>query len=131
MRKLLILIVMAIVLAGCNGEQNKSASTNANKQLLNDVELLLKKHDNIKDYSIVIAQPYIAVSIDVSPWQRYKKKKIADKVEKQLKEKFKNYKLIVSSDIKMKFELQKIHEKAPVEQAKKLEKLKKLLKEET
>ena len=119
------------MLVGCSSAKSDKTSSGVNEQLQGSVEQLLQQHDKIKDYDIVIAQPYIAVSINVTPWQRYKKKKIADKIEKQLAKQYPNYKVFVSSDIKMKFELEKLREKAPTEQAKSLEKLKKLLKEET
>lgn len=131
MQKLLVVFCISVMLVGCSSAKSDKTSSGVNEQLQGSVEQLLQQHDKIKDYDIVIAQPYIAVSINVTPWQRYKKKKIADKIEKQLAKQYPNYKVFVSSDIKMKFELEKLREKAPTEQAKSLEKLKKLLKEET
>ena len=130
MQKWIVAVVVGILLAGCNDQKSINYAPE-NEQLADRLIQDVKSQKSVQEVEIVILQNYIVVAFDVSPWQRYKRKKIEESIENTIKDQHRQYEVIVSSDIKLKFELAKLEKKSDKEKVKAIKKIQGLLKEET
>lgn len=132
MRRVLVLI-MAVFLVGCNEEakvERKQISNSGDE--LAKIEQLLIKEKAIDKATIIAIEDEFMVAIQLKPWLKYKKSSVESDLKKKLEKIVPKEKIAVSSDFKMYHESKKLIKKEDTKKAKKdLEKMKKLMEEET
>ena len=131
MQKIFVMVFVAIVLSACSSERDAAVYAPANEPLANDIEHYVMSQDGVGEAQIVIVENYIAVSLGLSPWQRFKKQQIEKSITQYMKQRYSQYEVIVSGDRKLHFELAKLNGKDETKTLKKLKDLQELLKEET
>ena len=135
MKKFGLLSCMLLILAGGSDEEPQVTIYHVDDDQ-EEVEMLKEVfHDNMKisEASGVFFDHQLVVSLQVEPLSKFSKEKIANSIEKEVKSLFPNHEVFVSSDLKITWELKKIIEKQPTEDAlkKDLDKLRALAKENT
>ena len=132
MRQVLVLI-MAVFLVGCNEEakvERKQISNSGDE--LGKIEQLLIKEKAIDKATIIAIEDEFMVAIRLKPWLNYKKRGLESDLKKKLEKIVPKEKIAVSSDFKLYHESKKLLKKENTKEAKKdLEKMKKLMEEET
>lgn len=132
MRQVLVLI-MAVFLVGCNEEakvEQKQVSHSGNE--LAEIEQLLIKEKAIDKAAVIAVEDEFMVAIQLKPWLNYKKRSLESDLKKKLEKIVPKKKLAVSTDFKLYHESKKLLKQKDAKEAKKdLEKMKKLMEEET
>lgn len=123
------LILVCLLLTGCTEPENLYAPDNA--QLASKIQKYAEKQKAVKEANVYIVDNYMVVALEISAWQRYRKGKTEQSISEYLKKHYPNYQRVVSADRKLHFELAKLPLKSEPDTAKRLEKLQKLLQEET
>lgn len=82
----------------------------AGKEKMTDVKKTVAKHKAIYDVVVVKNDKTILVAYKVKHMQRFHMNRIEKEITKQLNEKYKGYKFIVSSDYKIFLELVRLNE---------------------
>ena len=75
------------------------------------LEQILNKQNTINGYKSVLNKDDILVAIDINRMKRFNKEKIEKKLTKEIEEKFPDKKILVSGDLKIRWELEKVIEK--------------------
>lgn len=134
MRKIMLAVCCCVVLAGCGntGEKLSTFYATYDDEKASKIEDVLQQEKDIEHANIIFIEDKILVAMQVKPWLRYKKQKIEKKVEEDLKRKFPDADLIVSTDFKLHWESEKLIEENDKEKlSDEIDQLKKLAKEET
>ncbi|WP_345798846.1 YhcN/YlaJ family sporulation lipoprotein [Bacillus sp. Cr_A10] len=123
--KVAILILMVIGLcSGCNGNQKQIADTNKDfndslvkvsnpisQSVANQVKENISTEEEISDVKAVNSDKELLVAIKVKQFDRFQLKKIEKNLKSDLEKMHPDYKVLVSSDQKMYFELDKLEQK--------------------
>jgi len=122
LKKMALPICFAILLMGCNDEKTLEVN-NLGGEEAEEVKAIMENEESIYSGRAIFVEDQLMVAVQAKPWLDYKKK---------LKESFPEYDITVSSDYKLYWEAQKLLDEEDSEKVKeKVEKLKKLKKEET
>ena len=146
---LLILMVIGLC-SGCNGNQNQLGDDNEDlnisqvniskpisQSVANQAKENIITEEEISDVKAVNTDKELLVAIKVKQFDRFQLKKIEKKVKSDLEKMYPDYKILVSTDQKMYFELDKLEQKLQKDNTsmKKLEKdikkIKSLMKEQS
>lgn len=130
-RKLLPLVFILTMLAGCSTSVGFKTvnTTDVNGQ---QVEKLLKEDHRIKNAVVLIHDDRLIAGLRVNTFERFKKRKIAKELSKELEEMYPEMKITVSADSKVLLETNKLIEKEDEKNySKKMKKISALVKEET
>lgn len=133
MKKIMYVLAMFLLLNGCS-----DASTNVvyDAKQTKEVQLVENELDNYPDvmaYTSVLDDSNVIVAIDIPRLKRFNKEKIENKMKKYLEEKFPGKEILVTADIKIKWEVAEIIDKQlqGKELDRAIENIKSLSKEET
>lgn len=130
MKKISIVLLLILFLTACSNDRDKAVYPSDDSK---QIEEVLNKQDAIKGYKSVINQNDVLVAIDIKRLNRFQKKKIEKKVTKQLEKSFPDKEVIVTGDLKIRWEIDAIINKQlkNKELTDSIEKIKSLSKEET
>ncbi|REB09566.1 hypothetical protein DVB69_01785 [Sporosarcina sp. BI001-red] len=130
-RKILLLGFILVLLAGCSTSIGFKTvnTTDVDGQR---AETLVKEDKRIKNAVILIHDDRLIAGLRVNTFERFKKRKIAKELSKELEKLYPEMKITVSADSKVLLETNKlIDEKNEKNYAKKMKKISSLVKEET
>ena len=129
MRKIVYILLLSLLLTACSSSKDQVYSDRDTSKL----EQVLKEQDKIAGYQSVIDNNDVVVAIDIPRFKRFQKVKIEKKVKKAIEKEFPDKEVIVTGDIKIKWEIEKIVEKKKKndELKKSISDIKSLSKEET
>lgn len=129
MLKIVYVLLFALVLSACSNPKDQVYSDRDTTKL----EQVLKKQDKITGYQSVLDNNDVVVAIDIPRFKRFQKVKIEDEVKKAIEKEFPDKEVIVTGDIKIKWEIEKIVDKKKVNDdlKKSISDIKSLSKEET
>ena len=129
MRKIVYILLLSLLLTACSSPKDQVYSDRDTSKL----EQVLKEQDKIAGYQSVIDNNDVVVAIDIPRFKRFQKVKIEDEVKKAIEKEFPDKEVIVTGDIKIKWEIEKIVEKKKKndELKKSINDIKSLSKEET
>ena len=129
MRKIVYILLLSLLLTACSSSKDQVYSDRDTSKL----EQVLKEQDKIAGYQSVIDNNDVVVAIDIPRLKRFQKVKIEDEVKKAIEKEFPDKEVIVTGDIKIKWEIEKIVDKKKKndELKKSISDIKSLSKEET
>lgn len=129
MLKIVYVLLFALLLSACSNPKDQVYSDRDTTKL----EQVLKKQDKITGYQSVLDNNDVVVAIDIPRFKRFQKVKIEDEVKKAIEKEFPDKEVIVTGDIKIKWEIEKIVDKKKVNDdlKKSISDIKSLSKEET
>ena len=129
MRKIVYILLLSLLLTACSSSKDQVYSDRDTSKL----EQVLKEQDKIAGYQSVIDNNDVVVAIDIPRFKRFQKVKIEDEVKKAIEKEFPDKEVIVTGDIKIKWEIEKIVDKKKVNDdlKKSISDIKSLSKEET
>ncbi|CAK6481373.1 YhcN/YlaJ family sporulation lipoprotein [Peribacillus castrilensis] len=120
---LLLLIVIGLG-SGCNGKQNQLGDDNEdlsisqvhtskpiNQSVANQAKEKVIMEEEISDVKAVNTDKELLVAIKVDQFDRFRLKKIKKNVKSDLEKMYPDYKILVSTDQKMYFELDQLEQK--------------------
>lgn len=130
MKKIMYVFLILLLLSACSNESARVVYPDAAPD---ELEQELKQHKAVKGYKSVSDENDIVVAIELKRLSRFNKEKIEKKITKQLKKTYPDKKVLVTSDLKVKWEVEKIIKEKKEEKklTKSIEKIKSLSKEET
>ncbi|RHW39849.1 hypothetical protein D1B33_03075 [Lysinibacillus yapensis] len=133
LKKFIIFFFVPFFLIGCSNEQIVKVSNNAaDGEKREEIENLIRDTKEVYTGTAILAGDELLVAIQVNPWLGYKEQKVEKKLQKEIKEKYPDLHVLVSSDYKMHWESQKLlNEKDSKKLKDEVKKLKDLAKEET
>lgn len=132
MKKMGFVLFVSLILVGCNQEERTIEVNEMNETDANEVKQIMENYEEIYGGRAIIVDDQLLVAVQSKPWLDYKKTKIEKNLKKKLEEILPEYDITVSSDYKLYWEAQKLLDEEDSEKVKeKVEKLKKLKKEET
>ena len=129
MRKIVYILLLSLLLTACSSSKDQVYSDRDTSKL----EQVLKEQDKIAGYQSVIDNNDVVVAIDIPRFKSFQKVKIEKKKKKAIEEEFPDKEVIVTGDIKIKWEIEKIVDKKKKndELKKSISDIKSLSKEET
>ncbi|WP_025786069.1 hypothetical protein [Sporosarcina sp. D27] len=130
-RKLLLLVFILVLLAGCSTSVGFKTvnTTDIDEQ---QAETLLREDKRIKNAVMLIHDDRLIAGLRVNTFERFKKRKIAKELSKELEKMYPDLKITVSADSKVLLETNKVIEKENEQNyLKKMKKISALVKEET
>jgi len=131
LKKLALPLLLLFFLMGCNDEKTLEVNTTSGQEA-EEVTTILENEEEIYSGRAIFVEDQLLVAVQAKPWLDYKKTKIEKNLKKKLEERFPEYDITVSSDYKLYWEAKKLLDEENSEIVKeKVEKLKKLKKEET
>jgi len=133
-KRLLLMMAVPILLTGCSNHPSLAFyHVNQDSDEVAKLKDILEKEESTNDSLGVFSESELVVAVQVQPLLRFQKKKIEKRLKKEIEKDFPDYKVFVSSDLKIMWELEDSVEKDPTNKKlkKKLEKIKALAKEET
>lgn len=132
--RLLLVLAVPILLTGCSNHPSlEFYHVNQDQNEVAKLKDILENEKSTNESLGVISDSELVVAVQVQPLLKFQKKKIEKRLKKKIKEDFPGYKVFVSSDLKIMWELEDLVEKDPNDKTfqKKLNKIKALAKEET
>jgi hypothetical protein len=124
------MLCVLLLLSGCIPNEYKFE--NHTDENTSEAKELLREDDRIKGVAALFHEDHLLVGIRVKTFSRFNKRKIANEMEKELKEAYPDLKVFVSADSKILTETNKlILKKDEKGLKKKIDKLITLAKEET
>lgn len=129
MPKIVYILLLSLLLTACSSPTDQVYSDRDTSKL----EQVLKEQDKIVGYQSVLDNNDVVVAIDIPRFKRFQKVKIEDEVKKAIEKEFPDKEVIVTGDIKIKWEIEKIMDKKKKndELKKSISDIKSLSKEET
>ncbi|WP_039042082.1 hypothetical protein [Sporosarcina sp. ZBG7A] len=130
-RKILLLVFILVLLAGCSTSIGFKTvnTTDIDEQ---QAETLLKEDKRLKNAVMLIHDDRLIAGLRVNTFERFKKRKIAKELTKELEKMYPELKITVSADSKVLLETNKLIEKENEQNyLKKMKKISALVKEET
>ncbi|MGG0644264.1 hypothetical protein ABE021_10005 [Sporosarcina gallistercoris] len=130
-RKILTLVFILVMLAGCSTSIGFK-TVNTTDMDSQRAEKLLKEDKRIKNAVVLIHEDRLIAGLRVNTFERFKKRKIAQELSKELEDMYPDLKVTVSADSKVLLETNKLIEKEDEQNyEEKMEKISALVKEET
>jgi hypothetical protein len=105
-RQLITLLCLVLLLSGCIPNEYKFE--NHTDEDASKVEELVKGDDRIKGAAALFYEDHLLVGIRVKTFSRFNKRKIADEIEKKLKEEYPDLSVFASADSKILTETNKL-----------------------
>jgi len=123
-KKTFILILLLIVLVGCNNQNNTledkdnsnvdmtkiNHPTSINQDQSNRAKDSLSKDNNITNIHAVNTEKQLVIAIDISHMKRFRLKKIEEDLKKKMKKQFPRMDVYFSTDKKIILELEKLEQ---------------------
>lgn len=130
MKKIFYILALFLLLAACS---NKEEHAIYSEQYSAEIEQVLNGNKQIKGYKSITDNNDILVAIDIRRWSRFNREKIEKKITKQLEDKLPDKEVLVTGDLKIRWEIEKIirEEKQNEDLKKSVDQIKSLSKEET
>lgn len=122
-------VLVVLLLSGCTDPIETYAPNDTT--VAQHVKSYAEKQKGVEKAHIYIVDDYFVVALNISPWRRYGKQKVEDKLTKYLEQHYPNHEIVVSADRKLFFELSKMSFEKQDDVKKKLKELQELLKEQT
>ena len=122
--------MLSLLLTACSNETARVVYPDASPD---ELEQELKQHKAVKGFKSVSDEKDIVVAIEIKRLSRFNKEKIEKKITKQLEKSYPDKSVLVTSDLKVKWEVEKIIKEKKKEKklTKSIENIKSLSKEET
>ncbi|MEI4769696.1 YhcN/YlaJ family sporulation lipoprotein [Psychrobacillus sp. FJAT-51614] len=130
MHKIITVLLLFFFLSACSDE---AVHTVYPSNTSPEIEEEIKHHDSIKGFQSVVDKNNVLVAIDIKRMSRFNKEKIEKKITKALEKKFPDKEVLVTGDLKVKWEIEKIIDQKLKSKklTKSIEEIKSLSKEET
>lgn len=130
MNKIMYVFPVLLLLTACSNERSAAIYPAAKSS---ELEQILNKQDTINGYTSVMDDADILVAIDIKRMKRFHKEKIEENLKKQIEESFPDKEILVSGDLKLRWEMEKIVDEQlqPDKLTETIEEIKSLSKEET
>ncbi|KQL36667.1 YhcN/YlaJ family sporulation lipoprotein [Psychrobacillus sp. FJAT-21963] len=130
MHKIITVLLLFFLLSACSDESVHIVYPSNTSP---EIEEEIKHHDSVKGFQSVTDNNNVLVAIDIKRMSRFNKEKIEKKITKELEKKFPEKEVLVTGDLKVKWEIEKIiDQKLKSEKlTKSIEEIKSLSKEET
>ncbi|WP_391208177.1 hypothetical protein [Psychrobacillus sp. L4] len=130
MRKVVLFFISVLLLTACSNNVKQEIYPSND---VPEIEHVLDGNKSIIGYKSVAGENDIIVAIDIRRMSRFKTEKIEKKIKKQLEEKFPDKDVLVTGDLKIKWEIEKIiKERMQTDKLKKsIDQIKSLSKEAT
>ncbi|MBK3494913.1 hypothetical protein JFL43_08565 [Viridibacillus sp. YIM B01967] len=130
------LVCVIQLLVACNGAQKEKFATfhgEEDTESQSKIEKLLKDEKSIQKGTAVFIDDIVLVGVEVKPFSKMRKAKIEKALQKKFEKEFPDKEILVSTDLKIAWEAQKLMKKELSEEElkKKVKKLQELAKEET
>ncbi|MEC1178796.1 YhcN/YlaJ family sporulation lipoprotein [Metasolibacillus meyeri] len=130
-RRFFSVVICVLLLSACGAKERIVAYDEQDAKTI-EIKQEIEKMNNIHKAKIIVAGNDILVAIEVKPLHAFKEQKIARNLQKELEKKWEHNDVLVSSDFKLLWEADKLMaEQNEQKVTEKIEKLKKLAKEET
>lgn len=130
-RKILTLVFILVMLAGCSTSIGFK-TVNTTDMDSQRAEKLLKEDKRIKNAVVLIHEDRLIAGLRVNTFERFKKRKIAQELSKELEDMYPDLNVTVSADSKVLLETNKLIEKEDEQNyEEKMKKISALVKEET
>lgn len=133
--QLLVLIscLLCLVMVGCTEEQEKFIAFDnyVNTEEATTIEKELTAEDHVDKAIAIIVEDELLIAVQVNPWQKWRKTKIEENLQKKYEKQYPSYNVLVSADYKIYFEASKFIDNEEEDLAEKIKELKNLAKEET
>jgi hypothetical protein len=126
MKKLGWLILgITLLLSGCSGDKKIDLlHAKQDEQELETLRFILEDEEKMSESVGVFFDHQVVVAVQVHPLSKFRKEKIEKRISDELKKKFPDHEVFVSSDLKIMWELKDLVAQEPTD-----EKLKKTLKD--
>lgn len=132
MRKLTIIVLSLVLLAGCIQPAEGIHVYNHSNENTNEIEKILREDERLKGANIIMNDDMLVVGVTVTTFSRFHKSKIEKELSKKIESLFPNSELILSADNKIVHNTKKIiHNNNKETLRDDLEKIASLVKEET
>ncbi|AWE06464.1 hypothetical protein DCE79_03270 [Lysinibacillus sp. 2017] len=133
MKKSIWLLGVVLLLVGCNDQEKVVMYPETNdEQMSKEIQKLLEEAKEIEEANVVFMQNELFVAMQLKPFDKWKKQKYEKDWKKKLEKKFPDETVHVSTDFKLFWESTKLMDEKNHEKVlEKIQKLKKLAKEET
>ncbi|WP_234417325.1 MULTISPECIES: YhcN/YlaJ family sporulation lipoprotein [unclassified Lysinibacillus] len=124
---------VVLLLVGCNDQEKVVMYPETNdEQMSKEIQKLLEEAKEIEEANVVFMQNELFVAMQLKPFDKWKKQKYEKDWKKKLEKKFPDETVHVSTDFKLFWESTKLMDEKNHEKVlEKIQKLKKLAKEET
>ncbi|MGG0657073.1 hypothetical protein [Rummeliibacillus pycnus] len=131
-----LLLLLALLLVGCNNGKTAYFTTNDDdmyKTQRQDLEQIIKNDPHIKKVTALFTKDAALIGIEVKPLSKWKKKKYEKEWQKKMEKALPEQTVLVSTDLKIIWEAEKLAKKKLDDEKlkKEITKLKDLSKEET
>lgn len=124
-----------MLLSGCSNNNPNTDFYHAtqDKQEIEALKKILSKEESISESLGVFFDHQLVVAVQVQPLSKFQKSKIEKRLQKKVEKEFPNHKVLVSSDLKIMWELKDLVKQKPNNKTlkKTLKEIKALAKEET
>ncbi|QFF98260.1 hypothetical protein PB01_05190 [Psychrobacillus glaciei] len=105
MRKIILFFLSVLLLTACSNNVQQEIYP---KKDVPEIEQVLNENKSIIGYKSVTDKNDVIVAIDIRRMSRFNKEKIEKKIKKQLEEKLPGKDVLVTGDLKIKWEIEKI-----------------------
>ncbi|PIC64346.1 hypothetical protein CSV79_06875 [Sporosarcina sp. P13] len=130
MKKLIYLLLVSLLLTGCNEKGTHIENTTTHDTV--PLEKTLDSNEHVKLAVALLHEEDLIVGIRVNTFSRFQKKKIAKKINKELKKEYPDLEVTVSADSKVLLETDKLIKKGDSKNyQKKIDDIKSIAKEQT
>lgn len=124
---------LLFMLSGCVEASEKFVVSDEFITTENSVELKkeLEAEKYVERAIAIFVQDHLLIAVQLSPWQKWQKTRIEERLQKKYEKQYAHYDVLVSTDYKIYLELAKLNEKQDGELDEKITQLKSLAREET
>ncbi|AYC29032.1 hypothetical protein [Paenisporosarcina cavernae] len=135
MKRIVVFFMCCIVLSGCSSDLAINLFDASKSTDETAIRSIFEEEDSLESVDIVFYDHTVVAAVEVNPWKKYKKAKLEKKYQKKLEKMLPEHEVLVSADLKIRWELEKVLNhpgKATVEKlSKSLDRIQRLSKEET
>ena len=134
MKKWCLMSCILLLVTGCSKEPKVTTyHVDDDQEEIETLKSVFQNNENLSEAAGVFFDHQLVVSLQVKPLEKFKKEKIKQSIEKEVKALFPEHDVFVSSDLKITWELKKIIEEKPTmdDLKKDLDDIQALAKEET
>ncbi|MDV6376901.1 YhcN/YlaJ family sporulation lipoprotein [Sporosarcina sp. GW1-11] len=130
MKKLLYLLLVSLLLTGCSEKGTYIENTTTHDTV--PLEKALDSNEHVKLAVALLHEEDLIVGIRVNTFSRFQKKKIANRIKKELKKEYPDLEVTVSADSKVLLETDQLIKKGDSKNyQKKIDEIKSIAKEQT
>lgn len=131
MKKIMYVFLLFLFITACSNTEEKENTYSESDGT--QLEQVLKKQESINGFKSVMDKNDLLVALDIKRMKRFQMEKITAKIKKELEEKFPDKEVMVTGDLKIKWEIEKVIDQQLKEDklVEAIEKIKSLSKEET